>query len=273
MTGFAATLSSVPIRVVLIDDEIEACENLTNIFRKYVPYPIEIVGVFYNTLDLEPKLAVLKPDAVFIDIEMPDENAFQFLERIVRVDFEIIFVTAYDEYAIKAFKINALDYILKPISIDELNTAVQKLQTKLWNDRLLKDPEFFRNFSREFREKNAGEMIHLRTQNSLEIIAQRDIISIEAKGNYSKIGYQVKGQEKSIIVSNAISYYEDILPADCFFRIHKSFLVNCLFLRHFTLEPLAVTLKNNYVFPVSRRRYNQLLQFLKEHNYHQNLGI
>src|SRR5690242_12534892 len=131
---------AVPIRAILVDDEIEACENLINIFRKYVPYPVEIIGVFHNTRDLEAGLPELKPDVVFIDIEMPDENAFQFLERLQEVNFEIVFVTAYDEYAVKAFKINALDYILKPISIEELNTAVQKLQTKLWNERLLSDP-------------------------------------------------------------------------------------------------------------------------------------
>lgn len=273
MTKFDPTVVSVPIRVILIDDEIEACENLTNIFRKYVPYPIEIIGVFHNTMDLEAQLEVLKPDAVFIDIEMPDENAFQFLERLSRIDFEIIFVTAYDEYAVKAFKTNALDYILKPISIDELNNAVQKLQTKLWNDRLLNDPDFFKNFSRDFKEKNAGEMIHLRTHNSLEIIAQRDIHSIEAKGNYSKIYYQYKGQEKTVVISNAISYYEDILPPECFFRIHKSFLVNCMALKHIVLEPLSITLSGGHTFPVSRRRYSLLLQFLKEHNYYQNLNL
>lgn len=261
---------SVPIRVILVDDEIEACENLINIFRKYVPYPVEIIGVFHNTRDLEASLPALKPDAVFIDIEMPDENAFQFLERQSQVDFEIVFVTAYDEYAVKAFKINALDYILKPISIEELNTAVQKLQTKLWNERLLSDPEFFRNFSRDFREKNAGEMIHLRTHNNLEIVAQRSIYCIEAKGNYSKIYYG----DKSVMISNAISYYEDILPQDCFFRIHKSFLINCMYLKHIVLEPLAAIVKDhNHHFPISRRRYSLLLQFLKDHDYYRNLNV
>src|ERR1700740_2529996 len=115
------------LNVLIVDDEMEACANLQHILSEYVDKEINIVGIANNTREAEAAIAKAAPAAVFLDIEMPNENAFHFLERIAPFNFEVIFVTAYDEYAVKAFKLNAVDYILKPISINELNQAVQRL--------------------------------------------------------------------------------------------------------------------------------------------------
>src|ERR1700689_5825299 len=118
------------LNVLIVDDEMEACDNLKNILMEYVDKEINIAGIANNTREAEAQINNFLPDAVFLDIEMPNENAFHFLSRISPFGFEVIFVTAYDEYAIKAFKLNAVDYILKPISIAELTAAVQKLKEK-----------------------------------------------------------------------------------------------------------------------------------------------
>src|SRR6185369_4879620 len=101
------------LRVLIVDDETEACENLKNILLKYVDPDIQILGMAYDTEDAEKQINLLKPNAVFWDIEMPSENAIQYLVRVFPFDFEIIFVTAFDQFALKALKLNAIDYILK----------------------------------------------------------------------------------------------------------------------------------------------------------------
>src|ERR1043165_6987188 len=100
------------LKVLIVDDETEACRNLQNILSKYIDCNIQVAGVAHNTVEAERLVRLHNPDAVFLDIEMPEENAFDFLQRIYPYSFEVIFITAYDEYAIKAFKLHAMDYLL-----------------------------------------------------------------------------------------------------------------------------------------------------------------
>src|SRR5579872_2150289 len=120
-------LKPKPLKVLIVDDERKACINLRNLLLTYVDKDINIAGIASDTHDAYTQIIKHTPDAVFLDIEMPNENAFHFLERIGPVDFEVVFVTAFDEYAVRAFKLNALDYILKPISVSELRNAHAKL--------------------------------------------------------------------------------------------------------------------------------------------------
>src|SRR6202012_3296754 len=114
-----------------------ACINLKNILREYVDREINVVGVANNTREAEKQITRFSPNAIFLDIEMPNENAFHFLTRISPFEFEVIFVTAYDEYAVKAFKLNAVDYILKPISIEEVSNAVTKAKEHIAYKKLI----------------------------------------------------------------------------------------------------------------------------------------
>src|SRR4051812_32436582 len=116
------------MRVLIIDDEQEACDNLKNILSEYIDSNIHVLRTANDTIAAQWLITELNPDAIFLDIDMHNENAFEFLQRIYPYNFEIIFVTAYDEFAIKAFKLNAIDYILKPINIDELTNAIIKLR-------------------------------------------------------------------------------------------------------------------------------------------------
>lgn len=256
-----------PLRVILIDDETEACDNLTNIIAAYIQTPIEIIGVFHNTEDADEGIRRLKPDAIFIDIEMPGENAFQYLERLPVIDFEVVFVTAYDEYAVRAFKINALDYILKPISIEEVRLAVEKVNAKIAGTRKLKNLNEYNGLSKNFADKKEIDYIRLRTNNSLEIVLFSDICFAEAMGNYSSIHYMENGKEKHIIMSHSISHYEELFPAALFFRIHKSFLVNITCINKVSVDPATggylALMSNGKELPVSRRRYEPLLVFMK----------
>jgi two-component system, LytTR family, response regulator len=252
-----------PIRVVLIDDEEAACINLKNILNDYINNRIDIVGVAHNTTIAEQLIHELQPDAVFLDIEMPGENAFQFLERIYPFSFEVIFVTAYDEYAIKAFKLNALDYILKPISIEELKLAVKKLVEKLKNNRLLQEFSLYKNFSEQLSDKKEINCLTIRTSTGVEIVDFSKLIYIEAQGSYCNLIYLSDAGEKSVVLSHSVADYEEILPTEIFFRTHRSYIVNIAHIASIKQEDGAFAVLNNkFNIPVSRRRYNDLITAL-----------
>ena len=156
-------LFRMPIRAIIVDDEHEACINLKNIINDYIQIDINILDCAYSTLDAEEKIKALNPDAIFLDIEMANENAFQFLERLGQIDFDIIFVTAYDEYAIRAFKLNAVDYILKPINIDELAKAIEKLQQRIKYRRIINNnPQGYQELAQQIRQKNTTAANHFK---------------------------------------------------------------------------------------------------------------
>jgi len=258
-----------PIRVLLIDDEIEACDNLRHILHTYVDASIEILGVAYDTTEAERKVKALKPDAVFLDIEMPDENAFQFLERIKPFDFEIIFVTAYDHFAIKAFKLNAVDYILKPICIDELTDAVKKLRNKLQYRKIVANTDYEIEVLRQIAQKEKQQKIALRTFNQIEMVDFMDIYFIEAQGSYCRFCFRKANKEAEVTISNSISEYEELFPSEYFYRVHKSYLVNCIYITRISSDPHYELVSNNkHILPVSRRRYPQFIQFLEQNKFY-----
>lgn len=251
------------IRAILVDDEIKACINLENILSNYIAdNRIKVVATAYNTHDAERLIAIHKPHVLFLDIEMPRENAFQFLTRISRVDFEVIFVTAYDQYAIKALKLNALDYILKPISISELQTAVGKLIARIEDNKILSQYEDYNKLPGDIKNSNANNYIKLRGKDSIEIVLFEDILFLEAQGSYSKFHFKSEGNIKELTMSYAISDYEELLPKDIFFRVHRSFLVNHQLLDCVKVHDNSLMISlGQYQIPVSRRRMNDFLDF------------
>lgn len=259
------------LKVLLVDDEQEACNNLQNILLEYIDKDIEIIGSAYNTREAEAKITAFRPDAIFLDIEMANENAFQFLERIQPINFEIIFVTAYDEYAIRAFKLNAVDYILKPISIDELAEAVKKLREKLTLKKLLhQQTSAYGELAEQIIDKKKQHQIILRDKNDLEVVPFKNIIYVKAMGSYSKIFFLKDGQEKNLIMSRSIADYEEMLPGYSFFRAHKSYLINCQYVKRILKDDqLSVLLTSGAILPVSRRRLTEMIQFLKNHTAHE----
>ncbi|MES2701685.1 MAG: LytTR family DNA-binding domain-containing protein [Bacteroidota bacterium] len=257
------------LNVLIVDDEQEACLNLQNILRDYVDDQINVVGIAHNTREAEQLIKQKSPDAIFLDIEMPNENAFAFLERIMPFDFEVTFVTAYDEYAIKAFKLNAVDYILKPISIDELASAVSKLKTRMLVKSIIsRENVSYANLSSHLHSKMPGSKITLKNGADVEIVEFKDIYFAEAQGSYTKIVFVKNNHVRDIILSYSLTEYEEIFPTDIFFRIHKTYLINCGHVSRILKDDTSqVIIANNYELPVSRRKFIPLLDFLKSNNY------
>lgn len=257
------------INALIIDDEKEACDNLKTILSEFIDSDINIAGIANDTVAGRKLIETLRPDVVFLDIEMPDENAFQFLERISPFDFEIIFVTAYDEFAIKAFKLNAIDYILKPIDIDELAGAVRKMKDRIFYRLHKQHADHPADALRQIANKEHPHRLTLRSLSQLEVVDFRDIYSIEGQGSYSKISFKKAGTNREFISSNVLSYYEDILPASVFYRVHKSYLVNCSQIDKIILNGhFSLALNSKELIPISRRRYADFIKFLKENHFY-----
>ncbi len=258
-----------PISVLIVDDENKACTNLKNMIHNYVDETLNVVGFAHNTQEASEMLKKLNPDAVFLDIHMPHGNVFEMLENFSERNFQVIFVTAYDEYAIKAFRLNALDYILKPISLAELKNAVQRLKEKIAYKRIVEDDKLlYADLNNQITNKQTQSNITFKGTNSIEIVNFKDIYFVEAHSSYSRIVFIKDKQSKEMTMSNPLSEYEEILPENMFFRAHKSYLVNCARIKRIeNRENHIIILSNDMELPVSRRRYGVLLDFLRQNKY------
>jgi two-component system LytT family response regulator len=253
------------IDVLIVDDEKEACINLQFLLEKHFKNEINILGSVHSTKEAERAINELKPNTLFLDIEMPNENAFQFLERLERIDFEIIFITAYDEYAIKAFKLNAVDYILKPINVDDLINSIQRLKDRITYNKILTfNADAYHSLAKEIILKEAPKQIILRNNTSFDIIPILDVIYIKAMGGYSQIYFKKNQAIQKTLMSNPISFYEEMLPNNKFYRVHRSFLINSGYIKKIHKnETPELELNDSTIIPIGRRRYSGLLQFLK----------
>jgi two-component system LytT family response regulator len=247
--------SSRTIRALLVDDEIHCLETLTWQLEKFCP-EIEIVGVCDNA---ENALTILNKEEIelaFLDIEMPHMNGFELLQRLKKIPFEIIFTTAYDMFAVKAFKFSALDYLLKPIDKDELVQAVQKVKEKK-NQSIL--PEqlniLFQNLN---NHKQRSQKIALPTMNGLEFVIAEDIIHCQSEGNYTHIFLK---DDFKFLICRTLKETEELLSGHNFFRVHHSHSINLNHIKKYVKgDGGYVIMSNNSSINVSRSRKEELLR-------------
>ena len=207
------------LRAIIVDDEPKSLKNLKILAEEFVPN-LAIVSLCKNVDEALIAIKNEKPDIVFLDIQMNNETGFDLLGKIANIDFEIIFVTAYSEFAIKAFKFSAIDYLLKPIDIEELKAAVKKVEEKRLGKisgrlRILQDTL-----------QGAGidnSKIALPSADGLVFISVKDIFYCKASSNYTILYI---GDNKQYMVCKTLREYEDLLISHNFFRIHHSYLVN-----------------------------------------------
>ena len=211
------------MKALIIEDEQKSREMLSEILKKYYPQ-IAILGLAKNVAEAVELIEKTKPNLLFLDISMPDGTGFDVLEKTLGHKFDIIFTTATDKHALKAIKYSACDYLLKPIDLDELGTAIKRLEQK----RSLSIPSMdnlqflIQNLK---RADDNYTKITLPTGNAFEIVPVKDIIRCEADGSYTNF-FLVSG--KKLMVSASLKHYEDLLPENDFIRIHHHHLVNPL---------------------------------------------
>jgi two-component system LytT family response regulator len=187
------------------------------------------------------------------------------------VNFEVLFVTAYDDYAIKAFKLNAIDYILKPISIPELVFAVKKLRERLDYKKLASAPSSsYAEVGKLVATRARSQKITLKDANDIEVVDFKNIFFLEAQGSYSRVLFSKNNHTREKIMSVSLSDYEELMPPEMFYRIHKSYLINCVHVKRIIRDDIGqVIINDEFTLPVSRRRLGPLIEFLKNNDYYE----
>ena len=254
------------IRAIIVDDEEKSRKLLKDLLSKYCTN-ISVVEMAESVYSGMKAIQRHKPDLIFLDIIMPDENGFRLLEMIKDIDIEVIFTTAYDQYAVKAIRFSAMDYLLKPINIEELQNAVTRVEDKINHKQ---EEQTFNKRLHVFLE-NSQSMPHqkkigLPTQSGINFVAIEDILLCRAEGNYSII-YMVSNGGKEII-TRTLKEFEELLSDFNFFRIHRSYLINLNHIKEYnrTNQSLdydgdggCVVMSNNMKVPVSRDKRKLLL--------------
>jgi len=206
------------ITAIIVDDEPYCCETLALLLERHCP-GVRIIDVCYSAESALQSISEQTPTLLFLDIEMPHLNGFELLERILEVNFQLIFTTSYDQYAIKAIRFSALDYLLKPIDPEELQKAVQKAIQKL---KTPPAPQI-ELLLEQLRLPTAAKKIAIPTMEGLQMIAVDSIISCSSDSNYSVLLLKNK---KKVVVSRTLKEIEEMLDEHPFLRVHHSFLVN-----------------------------------------------
>ncbi len=238
------------IRTLIIDDNKNNREHLSGLINSHFPN-IELIGEADGVGTGISAIEKLKPELVLLDIQMADGDAFDLLEKIEKIFFKIIFVTAHEQYAIKAIKFSAMDYLLKPVVYDELSIAIQKAENQILNDLKLQLTTLQLNL-----KSAQNKTIVLKTTEKIYLIEIVEITRCESDGNYT-LFFTREG--KKYMVATPLKEYEDVLIEHGFFRIHKSHIVNTSFINSLDKDDFVI-LKDNTSIPVSRRRKSELIE-------------
>lgn len=247
------------IKAIIVDDEHKSCENLKILINEYCKN-VELVGLCQTISEAINIIDTIHPEIVFLDVQMQDETGFDLLEHYKdNIDFEVIFTTAHSEYAIKAIRFSAVDYLLKPISGDELQEAVNQTIKKISEkeNSNVRISTLLKNLNQKSLD---NYKLALPTVNGLVFIKMNSIIYCEGKDNYTQI---YTNDNNSYLVSKTLRKYEELLSEQHFYRIHKTYLVNLNEIKEYLKgEGGQVIMSNLKALDVSRRKKEGLLKAL-----------
>lgn len=244
------------IRAILVDDELSSLQNLQQKLTQFCP-AVQVVATAQK-----PEEAILlirhhKPDVIFLDIEMPKMSGFRMLEELGQADFEIIFTTAYNHYAIEAIRIAAFDYLMKPISIKDLQQAVERLNT-LRNYQTKEKIDVLKSSMSD--KKTQEDKIAISTTEGLEFFPIKNILHIESSSNYSKIYFK---DNSTLMVTKLLKDFEDMLIPYHFYRVHNSHLINLNYIQKYLRgNGGRVIMQDGTTIEVARRKKDEFLKML-----------
>lgn len=246
------------LRAIVIDD-IETIRNRNITIIKANCPTISIIGQADSVASGVQLIKQLAPDIVFLDVEMPDGTGFELLQQLTPFNFKVIFITGYEDFAIKAFRFSAIDYLLKPLNAQELIQAVKKAEDSLGKEVFdLKLSNLFANLE---RPKNLQKLI-LKTSDRIYSVNIQDVVNCESDKNYTTF-YFINAPK--LIVSTNLKEYEGLLTPHNFFRTHQSHLINMAFFDHFIKSDggNTIIMKNKTVIPLSVRKKEEFLVLLE----------
>lgn len=233
------------LKAILVDDEASAREILENLLLRF-PSQIELVKQCENILEAVEAIKKHQPDVVFLDIEMPNYSGYEIVNFFDEINFDIVFITAYDQYALKAFEISAVDYILKPIAIDRLKEAIEKLVIRKERKTSF---EQLKLLSKTLQHDKVEQMVIL-DKGYKHFVEIDNIIAIEAQESYCTI---YLNSDKTFLMSKKLKYYETLFAENkLFFRSHKSWIINTSSIESYSKSNGEINLNNNLVAKLSR---------------------
>lgn len=235
------------LKAIVIDDEVRAQRVLKNLIENFCE-GIEVSAVCSSLIEGVLKINELEPDVVFCDIEMPQHAGFELLNFFKEVNFELIFATGYSEYAIKAFEMSAIDYLLKPIQLEKLETAIEKVKSK-------KDSESMKLRLETLKQNFQGELITkvaLPVMEGLLFVEVAKIGLLEADGSYTNVWFK---DGTKMLISKKLKFFEELLKNNPqFYRIHRSSLVNLNEISQYSKKDGLITLENKKITKVAREK-------------------
>lgn len=249
------------LKALLVDDEFNNLASLEFLLHHDCE-GIEVAGKAQSAGQAREWLQFHTADVVFLDISMPEESGFQFLKSLTNQNFKVVFVTAYNEYALQAIKASAVDYILKPVNIDELRQAVEKVKRSL-NSTVAREQDLvlLQHLLETVGKKSLPKKIALPQLGSISFIEVDDIVSLQADSNYTII--HMKDMHK-MVISKTLKDFEDLLDENQFARIHKSYIVNLKYIKEYsTIDGGIVKMSDGNQWSISRRQLELFLEKMK----------
>ncbi len=246
------------LKAIIIDDEKNSRDTLSFLLKSACPDTVKIVAMADSVTTGIEAIAAHAPDIVFLDIQMNDETGFDMLTKIPKIDFEVVFTTAFDNYALKAIKFCAIDYLLKPIDIEELQQAVAKVSAQR---NMLSFNIRFEHFMKDVKNtRNEPRRIAISMADGMVFVSAPDIVYCSARGPYTIV--KLKNDEE-LMSSKNLKDYEDMLSDSGFLRIHNSYLINMKEVKEYLKKDGHVVMSNQAVLEVSRRKRADFLAACK----------
>ncbi len=242
------------MKAIIIDDESDAVELLQIRLGQYCPQ-VQVIAAHTSSTQGVAAIKELKPDLVFLDIEMPQMNGFQVLEAVENLSFALVFVTAYDKFALKAFKYSAIDYLLKPVESQELIRAVHRAEKQ---DRFVKEQIELLKQQLAQANKPSNDKIALPYQNGVTFVKLKDIVYCESDDNYTKF-FLSDGQY--YLITKSLKDIQELLEDRGFLRVHRQYIINLDQIKKFYKgEGSYLLMTNNKSIPISRMHKEKLIE-------------
>lgn len=247
------------MRVIIVDDEVTSSQVLEQLLREYVP-SVQIISICNKAKDSIQILSELKPDLVFLDIEMPGITGFDILDRLEEIHFDVIFTTAHSQYGIRAIQFSAIDYLLKPIDVNELIQSVQRAENNRTNKYSIERIKVLLENIQQMNHNAIYQRIALPISDGFKFIFTDDIIRCASSNNYTNI--YLKNGEK-ILVSRTLKDFENNLNVYPFCRVHNSHLINVKYVQEFVKTDSSIlVMTDGTEVEVSRRKKDELIRML-----------
>ncbi len=248
------------IKTIIIDDEQHCIDRLSGQLAQYCSQTIQLAGSFSTVEEGLEGIKLLQPQLVFLDVQIHNKTGFDLLQQVPEKSFEVIFTTAYEKYAVQAFRFSAIDYLLKPIDLDDLIQAISKLTLKKPVDELSRKLETLLDNMEQLKQYTPPKKIIVPTINGFELLPVIDIIRCQSDINYTTIFMKDK---QKLVVAKTLKEFEEMLEEYNFFRVHNSHLVNLAYVKSYNKgKGGSVSMIDNSEIEVSTRRKDDFLKKL-----------